>query len=49
MNRDNDLKKKRAAYVKKYVWRSKSTTRAIRELSQKLFVSERTIFRDLEK
>jgi DeoR/GlpR family transcriptional regulator of sugar metabolism len=48
MRRDEKLKEQRAAYVQEYVnsYRG-STTKAIGELTKKLFVSEATIYRDL--
>jgi DeoR/GlpR family transcriptional regulator of sugar metabolism len=47
MKRDKNLKQKRAEFVKEYVNKHANTTTAIIELSEKLFVSERTIYMDL--
>lgn len=50
MNKDKDVKKARAKYVQDYVNKSKNTIKAIKELANdKLFLSERTIERDLKK
>jgi len=48
MKRDNNLKQQRAAFVQDYVnsYRGK-TTEAVDNLKSRLFVSERTIYRDL--
>lgn len=39
----------RARFVVDYINESTSTTAAVKELSAKLFLSERTIYNDLEK
>lgn len=48
MNRDKKLKKQRADYVKAVVNKSDSTVKAVAKLSKRLFVSEKTIYRDLK-
>jgi DeoR/GlpR family transcriptional regulator of sugar metabolism len=47
VNRDKELKGKRVIYVKEFVASYKNKTTAIRLLSEKLFLSEKTIRRDL--
>lgn len=49
MNKTNKQLKERAEHVKKKVNSSDSAADAIRKLSKKLFLSERTIERDLQK
>ena len=47
--RDKSLVKDRSNYVKKIVAKATSTHQAVKKLSKKLFISERTIYRDLER
>jgi DeoR/GlpR family transcriptional regulator of sugar metabolism len=47
MKRDLTLIEKRREYVRKEVQLSNNTTAKVQELSEKLFVSERTIWYDL--
>lgn len=47
--RDKTLIKSRSNYVKKIVAESKSTDVAVKRLAKNLFLSERTIYRDLSK
>lgn len=50
MNRDKSLHNKRVKYVKNYVEKTnKPTTKAVAELSKKLFLAESTIWGDLAK
>ncbi len=49
MNKPKNILEKRAEYVKKEVNKSKNTTKAIKRLSNELYLSERTIERDLKK
>ena len=44
-----DYKKERAKYISDYINKSTSTTLAVRELTVKLFISERTVYEDLKK
>jgi len=45
----NYYKKERAKYIIDYVNKSESTTKAVIELTQKLFISERTVYNDLKE
>lgn len=45
--RDQVKLQQRSDYVKKIVSQSSSTKVAVKELSESLFISERTIYRDL--
>ena len=47
--RDKALVEDRSNYVKKVVAEAKSTDTAVKKLAKKLFISERTIYRDLAK
>ena len=47
--RDKGKMQDRSKYVKRIVSKSKSTQEAVCKLARKLFVSERTIYRDLER
>ncbi|KKN24457.1 hypothetical protein LCGC14_0894820 [marine sediment metagenome] len=47
--RDKSLVKDRSNYVKKVVAKATSTQKAVSNLAKKLFISERTIYRDLAK
>ena len=47
MERDKEKLQKRSEYVKFIVAQSQSTKRAVKQLSEDLFISERTIYRDL--
>jgi DeoR/GlpR family transcriptional regulator of sugar metabolism len=49
MNKSEDILKKRSDYIKEKVNKSKNTTKAIEKLSNELFLSEKTITRDLKK
>ena len=49
MNKTKSILSKRAEHVKKVVNKSKNTSQAIKELSNTLYLSERTIERDLKK
>lgn len=49
MNKSDKKMEKRAKYVKERIKESNNATREIRKLSQELFLSERTIERDLKK
>lgn len=49
MNKNKDISKKRADYIKDIVNKSKNTAKAIKKLSNELYLSERTIERDLNK
>ena len=46
---EQDRLAKRSTYVKKVVAKSPSTHKAVEKLSKELFVTERTIYRDLVK
>lgn len=39
----------RAEYIKEYVNKSQSTTNAVRELAEKLFLGESTVWKDFKK
>ena len=49
MIRDKDKLQDRSNYVKKVVAQSISTQNAVERLAKKLFISERTVYRDLVK
>jgi DeoR/GlpR family transcriptional regulator of sugar metabolism len=49
MYKDKKVKENRAAYVQQVVNKSKDTIKAIKKLSNELFLSEKTIERDLRK
>ena len=49
MIRDKDKLEDRSDYVKKIVAKSQSTQEAVEKLARKLFISERTVYRDLVK
>lgn len=49
MIRDKDKLEDRSDYVKRIVAKSQSTQEAVEKLARKLFISERTIYRDLVK
>ena len=40
---------KRAEYVKQQLAKSQNITKAVKEISEKLFISERQVWRDLQK
>lgn len=49
MNRDNSKLQARQAYVKKYIENYKGFTKdAVNELSESLFLSDKTIWKDLK-
>ena len=48
MNKDKGVKEARAKYVQDVVNKSKNTIKAVRKLSKDLFLSEKTIERDLK-
>lgn len=45
--RDKGKVQKRSDYVKKVIANSQNTSKAVEKLSRKLFICERTIWRDL--
>lgn len=47
--RDQALSDKRAKFIQKYIQKAKSTTKAVKKLKKRLFISEATIYRDLAK
>lgn len=49
MNKNKEILKKRADYIKETINKSKNTIKAIQKLSAELYLSERTIERDLKK
>jgi len=49
MNKPKTILDKRAEHVKNVVNKSKNTIKAIKKLSNELYLSERTIERDLRK
>ena len=49
MNKSEKVKKARADHIKKRVNESKNTSKAIERLTNELFLSEKTILRDLKK
>ena len=49
MIRDKGKLEDRSDYVKKIVAKSQSTQEAVERLAKKLFISERTVYRDLVK
>ena len=49
MIRDQSKRDARAVYVRKVVGRSTSISEAVTKLSKQLFISERTIWRDLQR
>ena len=49
MNKNKSILQKRADHIKKEVNKSKNTSKAIKKLSNDLYLSERTIERDLRK
>jgi len=49
MNKPNNILNARAKYVKNVVNKSKNTSKAIDKLSKELFLSPKTIERDLKK
>lgn len=49
MNKSEKVRNERAKYVKKRVNESRNASVEIRRLSKELFLSERTIERDLER
>lgn len=49
MNKTKDIKESRADYVKRIVNQSRKTDTAVTKLSRELYLSKRTIYRDLEK
>lgn len=48
-NKDPKHLQQRSDYVKKVVSKSPNTQVAVEKLSKKLFISERTVYRDLTK
>jgi len=48
-NRDKEKMQKRSEHVKAVVSKTPSVSKAIKKLAKELFLSERTIYRDLEK
>ena len=49
MNKSQKILKKRSDYIKGTINKSKNTLKAIKRLSNELYLSERTIERDLKK
>lgn len=49
MIRDKNKLEDRSDYVKMMVAKSQSTQEAVERLAKKLFISERTVYRDLVK
>ena len=49
MIRDKDKLKDRSDYIKRVVQESARTHKAVKQLSKDLFISERTVYRDLVK
>tara|TARA_R110002012_G_scaffold271164_3_gene456355 strand:- start:1527 stop:1676 length:150 start_codon:yes stop_codon:yes gene_type:complete len=49
MNKSKSKLEKRAEHIKNVVNKSKNTMKAIKRLSNELYLSERTIERDLKK
>lgn len=49
MNKNDNIRTARAKYVKECVNKSKNCTRAVEKLAKELFLSERTIERDLKR
>jgi len=49
MIRDRDKLEDRSDYIKSVVQQSASTHKAVKELAKDLFISERTVYRDLVK
>lgn len=49
MNKNDDIRTARAKYVKKCVSESKNCTKVVKKLAKELFLSERTIERDLKR
>ena len=49
MIRDKTKLEHRSNYVKSVVAKSQSTQEAVEKLARKLFISERTVYRDLVK
>lgn len=47
--KDNELLQMRSTYVKYIVEKAPCTHEAVKKLGKKLFLSERTIYRDLAK
>lgn len=47
--KNEEIAKKREAHIKKVVNESKNTSKAIEKLSNELFLSQKTIERDLKK
>ena len=47
--RDQIKLQQRSDYVKQMVAKSTSTQEAVEKLARKLFISERTVYRDLER
>jgi len=47
MNKNKETKARRAAYIKEIVNNSSNAAQAIKNLAQSLFLSEKTITRDL--
>ena len=49
MIRDQSKLEDRSDYVKRIVAKSQSTQKAVERLARKLYISERTVYRDLVK
>ena len=49
MIRDKNKLEDRSDYIKSMVAKSQSTQEAVERLAKKLFISERTVYRDLVK
>ena len=47
MNRDKERLNKRREYVKQKIWVAKNTDSEVKKLARRLFLSERTIYKDL--
>lgn len=49
MNKNEKVKKARELFIKKKINESKNTAKTIKELENRLFLSEKTILRDFKK
>ncbi len=49
MNKNGKIRKARARYVKKRIEDTRNTTQEVKKLAKELFLSERTIERDLKR
>ena len=47
--KDQDRVIKRAKYIQEVINNSKSTSKAVEKICKRLYISERTVYRDLQK